>query len=574
MNAILTVCFFLIVTLMMPLQASAELNNCSQPSLKISKIQGSGSISAFNGKRVRVNAIVSAAFQNPENIKSQKNKVNGFFLIEELKDQDQDALTSEGIFVYSNIPVSVGQQVSFKAQVKEYFGLTELVSVQNLEVCADKQPVPRPKQLLPEEFQQNTIEAIEGMPVTITQSWVVGNNKLRRFGELEISGQNSFGSTGSKTSKYLTENLIIDDGVKGRNTNHFASTNALRLGAELKSFDAVVTYTYGNYHLLPLQRIHSSNTNRPERLNTPPNATFSLAQFNVKNLFNGDGAKKGFPTSRGRKTFPEYQLQLAKLALAIRQLNTDAIALIEIENDGFGEQSAIADLTRAVNSELVDNQKYQFAVTNPKDTGTDKITQAFLYRPSKLQINQARFLHIQSGNTPARPVLVVNVTTTSHNSAIQISIVHFKSRSGKCPDDLPEPDRTEPLEGNCHNQRLKLSQSLLTKLPIFDGVNILAGDFNAYPGEQALTLLTNNGWIDTRQRLNKMDSYSYVYQDNPIILDHFFVGAESAHLLLDQTDWHINAAESDLVFEEEFKAGDFSVYRSSDHDPGILYFKE
>ena len=130
MNAILTACFVLIATIMVPIRASAEPNNCNQPSVKISKIQGSGSSSAFNGKRVQVNAIVSAAFQNQTNPKNQKNKVNGFFLIEALKDQDQDVLTSEGIFVYSNIPVNAGQQITFNAQVKEYFGLTELVSIQ------------------------------------------------------------------------------------------------------------------------------------------------------------------------------------------------------------------------------------------------------------------------------------------------------------------------------------------------------------------------------------------------------------------------------------------------------------
>jgi len=39
---------------------------------------------------------------------------------------------------------------------------------------------------------------------------------------------------------------------------------------------------------------------------------------------------------------------------------------------------------------------------------------------------------------------------------------------------------------------------------------------------------------------------------------------------MQQVDWHINAAESDIIVGEELQRGLVSVYRSSDHDPSIL----
>ena len=121
-----------------------------------------------------------------------------------------------------------------------------------------------------------------------------------------------------------------------------------------------------------------------------------------------------------------------------------------------------------------------------------------------------------------------------------------------------------------------MSRNLLAHLPEnapnAPDFRVVAGDFNAYLGEPALSLLTTSGWVETREHLNQQHEYTYVYRNKPGALDHFFVRTNQMNLpAMQQVDWHINAAESDAVIADEAKTGRVSVYRSSDHDPSILY---
>lgn len=69
-----------------------------------------------------------------------------------------------------------------------------------------------------------------------------------------------------------------------------------------------------------------------------------VASFNVLNYFNGDGMGGGFPTARGADDAEELSRQTAKLVSAITALNADIVGVMEIENDGYGDSSAIAQL--------------------------------------------------------------------------------------------------------------------------------------------------------------------------------------------------------------------------------------
>jgi predicted extracellular nuclease len=45
----------------------------------------------------------------------------------------------------------------------------------------------------------------------------------------------------------------------------------------------------------------------------------------------------------------EFNRQRAKIIAALKALNADVVGLIEMENDGDGDLSAIADLVRGLN---------------------------------------------------------------------------------------------------------------------------------------------------------------------------------------------------------------------------------
>nr|WP_254696197.1 hypothetical protein [Lysobacter enzymogenes] len=73
-----------------------------------------------------------------------------------------------------------------------------------------------------------------------------------------------------------------------------------------------------------------------------------IAAFNLENLFNGDGRGGGFPTPRGARTEAEFHAQLAKLVETIHAMNPDVAALMELENDGYGPDSTLAQLVAAL----------------------------------------------------------------------------------------------------------------------------------------------------------------------------------------------------------------------------------
>src|SRR5690606_34214603 len=73
-----------------------------------------------------------------------------------------------------------------------------------------------------------------------------------------------------------------------------------------------------------------------------------LASLNLQNLFNGDGRGGGFPTARGARTQADYQVQLARLVATLSSLDADVVALLELENDGYGPDSSIAQLAAAL----------------------------------------------------------------------------------------------------------------------------------------------------------------------------------------------------------------------------------
>ena len=52
-------------------------------------------------------------------------------------------------------------------------------------------------------------------------------------------------------------------------------------------------------------------------------------------------------SNRGALTVAEFELQRTKIVSAITRLNADVVGLMEIENNGYGDNSAIANLVAA-----------------------------------------------------------------------------------------------------------------------------------------------------------------------------------------------------------------------------------
>ena len=80
-------------------------------------------------------------------------------------------------------------------------------------------------------------------------------------------------------------------------------------------------------------------------------ATLRIAALNLENLFNGDGHGGGFPdAARRAHAAAELAAQLAKHVATLDGLDADVVALMELENDGYGPDSSLAALVAALNA--------------------------------------------------------------------------------------------------------------------------------------------------------------------------------------------------------------------------------
>jgi predicted extracellular nuclease len=68
--------------------------------------------------------------------------------------------------------------------------------------------------------------------------------------------------------------------------------------------------------------------------------------MNLHNYFNGDGKGQGFPTPRGAETMAEFNKQRKRIGAAIKALKPHIVAVMELENDGFGDASSAQDFIR------------------------------------------------------------------------------------------------------------------------------------------------------------------------------------------------------------------------------------
>ena len=112
-------------------QTIGTLGACGEAATAIHAIQGSGNSAALTGSRT-IEGVVVADYQGP-------NQFNGYFVQEELADQDTNPLTSEGIFVFagaSGLDVSAGDVVRVRGTAGEFGGMTQISGSPTALVCS------------------------------------------------------------------------------------------------------------------------------------------------------------------------------------------------------------------------------------------------------------------------------------------------------------------------------------------------------------------------------------------------------------------------------------------------------
>lgn len=112
-----------------------------------------------------------------------------------------------------------------------------------------------------------------------------------------------------------------------------------------------------------------------------------VASFNVLNYDNG---ATGFPTERGANTQAEFDKQHRKIVSALKSIDADVYGLMEIANNGYGPNSAIAHLTSALGPD------WKYVIPENLDRlGNDVIAVAIIYNSKRVKsLNKAVVLDL------------------------------------------------------------------------------------------------------------------------------------------------------------------------------------
>ena len=339
---------------------------------------------------------------------------------------------------------------------------------------------------------------------------------------------------------------------------------------QLRGVEGIVEQRYGDGWRLQLTRpLALPEASRP--LAAPVVAgRLKVAAFNLENYFNGDGAGGGFPTLRGASDAGQLAAQQAKLVASINGLGADVAALMELENDGYGPASSIAQLVNALNADAAGPGDWRF-VDAGQGPGSNPIRVGIIYRAGVLNpVGQPAVLEegpfVEHSRVP-----LAQAFRRGNGPAFTVTAIHLKSKGCR---EVTGADADQGDGQGCWNAtRTDSARRIVAWLerdPTASGSPhaVVLGDFNAYAMEQPLRVLDAAGWRDAFAVAGVQQPYSYVYNGRSGRLDHALLSPSLAGLLRGAAEWHINADEPDSV---GYAAGNQpGPWRSSDHDPLLL----
>jgi uncharacterized protein len=570
---------------------------CDEPATMIHDIQGESLTPNLIGELVEIEGIVTGDYQG-------SSALRGFFIQEEDTDRDDKEQTSEGLFVFDNnfnVEVSNGDKVRLLGQVSEYNNMTQLSRIEQLVICQTGLDVTSESITLPLS-SSDQLEQYEGMKVRFEQTLTVSENyNLGRYGQLLLSNGRLFNPTnvvlpGNAAVEMQAENdlnqILLDDGSTRQNPETIvfpspalSAYTTVRSGDQVKQLSGIVQEAFGNYQIQATQTPEFEQANHRTLEPTLENQGLRVASFNVLNYFNGDGQGAGFPTARGADSAEEFARQRAKIINAIAAMNADIVGLMEIENDGYADLSAIADLVSGINQRT--GRKFTFVKPQSEFLGGDQIAVGIIYDSEKVEeVGVASTLSTDAFSFYNRQPLVQSFKEHSTDGILTVAVNHFKSK-GSCPSDSTDLNADQNDGQGCWNaKRLEASQQLLAWLigkptGVDDKDLLVLGDLNAYAMEDPIRYLEDNRMINLMKKKYSDKGYSYVFRGQAGTLDHALASPKLRSQILDAEVWHINADEPRaLDYNTEYKSDEQidslyseSPYRASDHDPIIVTLK-
>lgn len=542
------------------------------------------------------------------------NGFSGFYV--QTPDTKARANVSNAIFVY--IPNSstvkggqVGDEVILRGRLTTYQNQLQLDQLQqDIQTCNSNMA----NQVQPISLElpfasltggsTHSPQRYQGMLVKLPQTLTVSENyNYGRYGELSLSLGRLYIPTNlypalspeakALAQKNLLSKIIFDDGYNNQNRTpwlptNFSAANTLRSGYQLKNAEGILEYRFNGWRVQPVlgrnQPEVITQTNPRQSVITKNANHIRVASFNVLNYDNGT---TGFPTERGATTQAEFDKQHRKIVSALKAIDADVYGLMEIANNGYGPNSAIAHLT----SDLGSDWKY-VVPENLDRLGGDAIAVAIIYNSKRVRpLNKPVVLDLGDKN---RTTLAQSFQAVRGNKTFTVIPNHLKSKSCSGVDANSTDADQKDGQGCWNPTRVKAVDQIVqwlaknpTQAPKQNA--LLVGDMNSYAKEEPILSFEKANYkvlLNDTKVGQGTQAYSYVFgvasdangNGGAGNLDHAIADASLYPKVVRTFAWHINADEpTALDYNEEYKTDEQKTlfygedaYRSSDHDPVIV----
>ncbi|HHX8442473.1 TPA: ExeM/NucH family extracellular endonuclease [Vibrio diabolicus] len=594
----------------------------------------------------------------------------GFYL--QALENDGNDKTSEGLFIHTDVAdteLKAGDVVCVKGKVQEYYSNTQLSSDANsyVKTGTSNASLVTPLTIKEGETLRDALERHEGMQVELSSAselFVTRNfsydydsrrNNMMLSHEAPLFKPTQLHAAESDAAVALAKEnaanrIYLESDSKAPNgqipyfptfaqdlDQNGSSEQHIRLGSRVEGLQGVVNYSYNEYRLIATNEVDSSNfvTSGDDfdvaRKAAPAIADSDLrvASFNVLNYFTSvadSGHDNPAGQNRGATNLDEFLIQQAKIVSAMNKMDADIIGLMEVENNGFGDGSAIQNLVDALNAEIDDvEDHYTYVEIEEQDKyqeeyfGSDAIMVAILYRANAVTPKDAAKViitpeqHIAENtitrkegteSNPAydkyqRHSLLQTFTVKETGEDLSVVVNHFKSKGSECIEEwIAGVEDSEPadLQGNCNNFRVSAARVVGEALKDIDGDVLVMGDLNAYGKEDPLLTLTDYsqekygrdiytaayttigggelqvektkiekgyGLHNLNTLLHGADTFSYTYSGELGNLDHALASSSLAQKVVAIEDWHINSLESNLFEYSSKYTGDMPKYKDA-----------
>lgn len=535
---------------------------CAGPFTDISAVQGDGYASPIRDASAAVSGVVTRVEPG-----------RGFYL--EDTRAASPATASRALFVeFDGSPaVSAGQVLAVHGRVAETGAerdtLTSLVDADVAARCAEARVLPSTRAALPLDMRER--EALEGMRVAFAGGlWLTDGYNMRR-GEWTLSAVAPLRiptedlRPGQEAAQLERRNRQLQLEVDLPGELPGGGYPALPVGTPIESVQGVMGHNGREQRLLLESTPASAAAAAPPE--PPPSAgRLRIVGMNLLNYFNGDGRGGGFPTERGAQTPGEFDAQKGRTRAALERLKPHLLAVQELENDGFGPDSAARSLLGLLNG----TGSADWAVVDPGSgrIGGDVITVGLFYRRQALEpLGPPSLLRSPAFEGLSRQPLAQRFRDRASGQVFVVAVNHLKSKGG-CPDKGPDSDQGDG-QGCWNRARVAAVETLapwlagLARESSTEQVLIL-GDMNAWRQEDPVRTFREAGFVELVEKLSGLPQHSYLYFGQRGTLDYAFASPALTQSARRAFIWHVNADwPGGMALPQPW-------LRMSDHDPVIV----